>query len=67
MLQLAIPSRERLNCIGSSDDIDRWWAGSMATPSVGRSSSISARIVSARMAAFYRAADVMVVTPLRTA
>ena len=69
MVQLAIPSRERVALYRQlKDDIDRL-VGQINgdIPRIGRPPIIYLRVSYPRveMAAFYRAADIMVVTPLR--
>lgn len=69
MVQLAIPSRERVAVYRQlKDDIDRLVGRINGDiPRIGRPPIIYLRVSYPRveMAAFYRAADVMVVTPLR--
>jgi trehalose 6-phosphate synthase len=69
MLQLAIPSRERVELYRQlRDDIDRLVGRINGdVPRIGRPPIIYLHVSYPRseMAAFYRAADVMVVTPLR--
>ena len=69
MLQLAIPSRERVDLYRQlRDDIDRLVGRINGdTPRIGRPPIIYLHVSYPRveMAAFYDAADVMVVTPLR--